>query len=60
MPTLVDDMENTADHLFNGWPERLYVLSPAGIVVYQGGIFPFSFHREEVEHFVENLVSGGV
>ncbi len=57
MPTLLDDMENTADRIFNGWPERLYVLAPTGEVLYQGGKGPFGFHPEELEQFLGTLLS---
>ena len=56
IPTLLDDMENTADLMFSGWPERLYVLSPEGQVIYQGGKGPFGFNTEEWERFLAELV----
>ncbi len=56
LPTLVDDMENRADIAFNGWPERLYVLSPEGKVVYQGGKGPYGFDLEELSQFLKTYL----
>ena len=54
LPTYVDDMRNTADLTFNGWPERLYVLSNDWRVVYKGGKGPYGFDLEELEGFLAN------
>jgi hypothetical protein len=48
IPLLVDPIENEANHLYAGWPERLYVLE-GGVIRYKGGLGPFEFHPEEVE-----------
>ncbi len=54
IPTLIDDMNNTADRAFNGWPERLYVLARDGKVVYQGGKGPYGFDVESLARFLED------
>ncbi len=53
VPVLVDDMDNTADIAYNGWPERLYVLSVDGKVAYQGGKGPYEFYPEELADFLD-------
>lgn len=53
VPLGVDTMANTADHLYAGWPERLYVLDPNGTIVYKGGIGPFHYEPEEVRAWLE-------
>jgi hypothetical protein len=55
MPTLLDTMDNAAENIYNGWPERLYVLSRSGRVIYQGGRGPFGFDPEELERFLKEL-----
>lgn len=45
-------MDNVADALYNGWPERLYVLSCAGSILYKGGKGPFGFDTEELAAFL--------
>ena len=52
IPTLIDTMDNAADHAFQGWPERLVVLSPEGRLVYKGGKGPYGFNPEALEGFL--------
>lgn len=56
IPTLLDTSDNQADIAFNAWPERLYVLSPMGQIVYQGGKGPYKFDVEELEAFLTNYL----
>jgi Iodothyronine deiodinase len=49
IPLLVDGIDNRADELYAGWPERLYVIDEAGVIVYKGKPGPFGYHPEEVE-----------
>jgi type I thyroxine 5'-deiodinase len=52
IPLLVDPIENEANRLYAGWPERLYVIED-GVIRYKGGPGPFDFHPEEVEDWLE-------
>ena len=52
-PILVDAMDDRANLAFAALPERLYVILD-GKVVLQGGLGPFNYNIEEVEHFLEN------
>ena len=52
VPTLVDDMENSANDVYAGWPERFYVLDESGKIVFKGKPGPFGFHPEEVESWL--------
>ena len=47
IPLLVDPIENEANRLYAGWPERLYVVE-GGVIRYKGGTGPFHFDPEEV------------
>ena len=49
IPLLVDPIENPANEIYAGWPERLYVIDEQGTIVYKGETGPFGFHPEEVE-----------
>jgi hypothetical protein len=49
---LIDGMDNSIDRGFNAWPERLYVVSTEGRVVYQGGKGPYGFDTVEFEEFL--------
>jgi hypothetical protein len=48
IPLLIDPIENPANSIYAGWPERLYVLED-GVIRYKGGLGPFDYHPEEVE-----------
>ena len=49
MPMLIDPIENPANDLYAGWPERFYIIDEQGTIVYKGEPGPFGFHPEEVE-----------
>ena len=49
VPLVVDDMDNKANALYAGWPERIYVIDERGTIVYKGKPGPFGYHPEEVE-----------
>jgi hypothetical protein len=49
IPLAVDPMENPADHVYAGWPERLYIVDESGRIAYKGKTGPFGYHPEEVE-----------
>lgn len=53
VPLLVDPIENPADTLYAGWPERLYVIGEDGRIAYKGEPGPFGYHPEEVEAWLE-------
>ena len=53
LPLLVDDMDNHADALYAGWPERLYVVTADGAIAYKGNTGPFGYHPEEVAGWLE-------
>jgi type I thyroxine 5'-deiodinase len=49
VPLAVDGIDNKADQIYAGWPERFYILDEQGTIVYKGEPGPFGFHPEEVE-----------
>ena len=49
VPILIDGMENRADSLYAGWPERFYIVDESNTIVYKGKTGPFGYHPEEVE-----------
>ena len=53
MPMLVDGMDNTADQVYAGWPERIYVIDENNKIVYKGATGPFGFHPQEVETWLQ-------
>jgi Iodothyronine deiodinase len=49
LPLAVDPMDNRANALYAGWPERFYIVDEGGVIVYKGKPGPFGYHPEEVE-----------
>jgi hypothetical protein len=49
IPCLVDDMNNTAQKAYAGWPDRLYVISKDGKVAYKGEPGPRGFKPADAE-----------
>ena len=64
IPLAVDPMENPADRIYAGWPERFYIVDESGAIAYKGKTGPFGYHPEEVEawlarRFGERPAGGG-
>ncbi len=53
VPLTVDAMDNRANALYAGWPERFYVVDARGVIAYKGKTGPFGYHPEEVEAWLE-------
>jgi len=53
LPLLVDEMDNPANAVYAGWPERLYIVDEHGTIVYKGETGPFGYHPEEVVAWLE-------
>jgi hypothetical protein len=60
LPILVDTMDDQADKLYGGWPDRVYVLDAEGKIALKGGMGPFGFIPSVKEAFgvLEKLANG--
>ena len=56
-PMLLDGMDNDAEYKYQGWPDRLYVISSEGKIAYQGGLGPLYFDVDEFELELNKIVS---
>jgi hypothetical protein len=52
VPLAVDGMDNMANVLYAGWPERFYIVDEKGVIVFKGKPGPFGYHPEEVESWL--------
>jgi len=48
IPALVDDMNDSTETAYTGWPDRLYVVDRDGRVAYKSGPGPFGFDPDEM------------
>jgi hypothetical protein len=56
LPCLVDDIQNTAQKAYAGWPDRCYVIDSEGKVAYKGAPGPAGFKPGEAEGVLKKLV----
>jgi len=59
IPIAVDPMDNRADEIYAGWPERFYIIDEAGTIVFKGKPGPFGYKPEEVEAWLEKRWPAG-
>jgi hypothetical protein len=57
-PALIDDMQNSVERAYTGWPDRLYVIDRDGRVAYKSAAGPFGFHPAEVASTLARLLPG--
>jgi hypothetical protein len=58
IPCLVDDMQNTAQKGYAGWPDRIYVIDAEGKVAYKGDRGPGGFRPAHAEEALKTLIVG--
>ncbi len=56
MPCLVDDMQNSAQKAYAGWPDRLYVIDKEGKVAFKGDPGPKGFLPADAEAALKKLL----
>jgi iodothyronine deiodinase-like protein len=54
IPLAVDPIENPANALYAGWPERFYIVDERGLIAFKGKTGPFGYHPEEVETWLSS------
>ncbi len=56
IPALVDDIQNSTEAAYTGWPDRLYVIDRDGRIAYKSGAGPFGFRVDGVREALQRLV----
>jgi hypothetical protein len=56
MPAVLDDMNDTVDTLYAGWPERIYIVNADGRIAYAGRRGPWGFKPDDVRAWLERSV----
>jgi hypothetical protein len=54
IPAVVDDMEDSVNKAYGGWPDRLYLVGKDGNIAYAGGRGPFDFKPDELESAIKS------
>ncbi|MCU1276042.1 MAG: deiodinase, iodothyronine, type [Bryobacterales bacterium] len=49
IPALIDGIDDKTEHVYTGWPERLYVIAPGGRIVYKSDAGPYGFSPKLME-----------
>ena len=57
IPVAVDDMDDTAAKTYDGYPDRLYIVTPDGKVAYNGAKGPRGFKPAEMVKKLETLIA---
>jgi type I thyroxine 5'-deiodinase len=57
IPALVDDISDTTEIAYTGWPDRLYVVGSDGRITYKSAPGPYGFKPQEVEKTLQRLVT---
>ena len=57
IPVAVDDMDDTAAMLYDGYPDRLYIVTPDGKVAYNGAKGPRGFKPDEMVKKLEAILA---
>ena len=56
IPALVDDMEDSTERAYTGWPDRLYVIDRAGRVAFKSPAGPFGFHPDAMAKALQSAL----
>lgn len=55
IPALVDDMKDTAEKAYSGWPDRFFLVGKDGKIAYVGERGPRGFKPDDVEALLKKL-----
>lgn len=52
LPCVIDDMQNSTDDAYAGWPDRMFIVAADGRIAYAGRLGPWGFKPGEVERWL--------
>ena len=55
IPSLVDGIGNHTERDYTGWPDRLYLISRGGRVLYKSDAGPFGFSTKNLEQALRTI-----
>lgn len=57
IPGVIDDLKNSCDKEYAGWPDRIYIVGKDGKIAYKGDIGPRGFKPGDAEKALKELLS---
>jgi type I thyroxine 5'-deiodinase len=58
-PALLDNIEDSTEQAYTGWPDRLYVIGQDGRVAYKSDPGPFGFTPDAMEEALKKVLQSG-
>lgn len=58
IPILIDDMNDTVEKAYQGWPDRIYIVGADGKIAYKGAKGPAGFKPKEAEAALKTILGG--
>jgi hypothetical protein len=58
LPMLIDDLKNSTDAKYSGWPDRLFLVGQDGTIAYRGGRGPRGFKPAELKAAIAKTLGG--
>lgn len=55
IPAVVDDMNNSTERAYTGWPDRIYLIDRNGRVVLKTKPGPFGFNPSQLETHIQRI-----
>jgi type I thyroxine 5'-deiodinase len=54
-PAVIDGIENVTEKAYTGWPDRLYLISSDGRILFKSKPGPFGFKPDQLEAAIKKL-----
>jgi iodothyronine deiodinase-like protein len=55
IPAVVDDLSNSTERSYTGWPDRIYLIDERGLIVLKTKPGPFGFNASLLEKELQHL-----
>ncbi len=56
IPTLIDNMDDSTEENYAGWPDRIYIIGKDGKVAYKGDKGPRGFRPQDAETVLKKII----
>jgi type I thyroxine 5'-deiodinase len=56
IPAVIDDMENSTERAYTGWPDRIYLIDQSGRVAFKTKPGPLGFDPSQLDKPLQRLI----